>query len=150
VNVTTTRFGTVEVPECEILNFPSGILGFEDCQRYVILDHDTNIPLKWLQAVDRADLAFPITSPEEIVENYVITIPPADLAALGMESGGTLAIWVILRIPRGEPEGTTANLRAPVVINPATRVGRQVLTLEELPIQYALSETRAVALEYSR
>lgn len=150
MNVTTTRFGTVEVPEGEMLHFPSGIIGFPDCRRYVILDHDAAVPLKWLQAVDRADLAFPIAAPEDLVESYAITIPAADLAALEAKSAGDLVTFVILRIPRGAPERTTANLRAPVVVNPATRVGRQVLTLEEFPIQHALSETRPAAVEYAR
>jgi flagellar assembly factor FliW len=150
VKVTTTRFGTVEVPEEEVLAIPSGIIGFPDFRRYVILDHDTDIPLKWLQAVDRPDLAFPIAAPEDLVDNYAITIPPADLAALEAKSAGELVTFVILKIPRGAPDRTTANLRAPVVVNPATRVGRQVLTLEEFPIQFPLSEARPAAVEYAR
>lgn len=150
MKVTTTRFGTVEAPESEMLHFPSGIIGFPDYRRYLILDHDADIPLKWLQAVDRADLAFPIAAPEDLVETYSITIPSADLAALEVDSVGNLITFVILRIPRGAPERTTANLRAPVVVNPATRFGRQVLTLEEFPIRHPLSETRPVPVECAR
>ena len=150
MNVTTTRFGVVEVSERKVLYFPSGIIGFPDCRRYVILDHDTDIPLKWLQAVDRADLAFPIAAPEDVVEQYTVTIPPADLAALEAVPSGDMVTFVILSIPRGAPDRTTANLRAPVVVNPATRVGRQVLVLEDLPVRYALSEGRPAAVECAR
>ena len=56
----STRFGNLDVPDGTLLTFPSGILGFPDWTRYVILDHDTEAPFKWLHCVEQPDLAFVI------------------------------------------------------------------------------------------
>lgn len=150
MKLTTTRFGTIEVSDDEALDFPEGIIGFPDCRRYIVLDHDTGIPLRWLQAVERGDLAFPVMDAYTLLPDYMGTVSPADLVALGVGTGKDLVTFVILTIPRGAPELTTANLRAPVVVNPATRTARQVLVLEDYPIRYPLSDTSPVSLECAR
>ena len=146
----TTRFGTVEVLDKEIVFFSFGILGFPAMRRYVLLDHDGHTPLKWLQSVEKPELAFPIVQATDIVEDYQITVPPDELAALGMEAITQLQAYVILTIPQGAPERTTANLKAPILMNPMTHLARQVLVTEEYPIRYALSETQPVTTECAR
>ena len=74
----TTRFGTVEVPDKDVLFFSLGVLGFPEVRRYVMLDHGQNTPLKWLQAVDKPELAFPIVPATDLVEDYHITVSPDD------------------------------------------------------------------------
>ena len=73
MKVTTTRFGAVEVPDNNVLSFPSGVLGFPEVQRYVMLDHNERTPLKWLQAVDRPELAFPLVAATDLLVDYHIT-----------------------------------------------------------------------------
>ena len=147
MKLTTTRFGTIEVGEEVALYFSDGIPGFPDTLRYVILDHDKESPIKWLQAIEHADLAFPIVDPYDLVADYRVTVSPADLAALGVAHSRDLVTFVILTIPNGAPERTTANLRAPVVANPNTRLAKQVLVVEDYPIRYPIAETNPVGVE---
>jgi flagellar assembly factor FliW len=147
VKLTTTRFGTIEVGEDVTLHFSDGIPGFPDTRRYIILDHDKESPIKWLQAVEKGDLAFPIIDPYDLVADYRVTVPPTDLAALGVDHSNNLVTFVILTIPNGAPERTTANLRAPVVANPKTRLAKQVLVVEDYPIRYPIAETNPVGVE---
>jgi flagellar assembly factor FliW len=144
VKLTTTRFGTVEVLDKEIVFFSFGVFGFPEDRRYLLLDHDENTPLKWLQAVDKPELAFPIVQATDIVEDYRITVPPDELAALGIEAIAEVHAYVILTIPQGAPERTTANLKAPILMNPTTHLARQVLVAEDYPIRYTLSQTQPV------
>ena len=144
MKLTTTRFGAVEVADNDVLFFSFGVLGYPDVKRYVMLDHVGDTPLKWLQAVDKPELAFPIVRPTDLLEDYSITVPPEELAALGMESITELDAFVILTIPHAAPERTTANLKAPIVMNPATHLARQILTSEDYPIRYLLSEPQPV------
>jgi len=139
VKLLTTRFGTVEVPDKDVLFFSLGVLGFPEVRRYVMLDHGRNTPLKWLQAVDKPELAFPMVPATDLVEDYHITVSPDDLAALAMESTDELLAFVILTIPNAAPEGTTANLKAPIVMNPTTHLARQVLVEQDYPIRYPLA-----------
>ena len=143
----TTRFGTVEVPDKNVLFFSLGVLGFPEVRRYVMLDHGRNTPLKWLQAVDKPELAFPMVPATDLVEDYHITVSPDDLAALAMESTDELLAFVILTIPNAAPEGTTANLKAPIVMNPTTHLARQVLVEQDYPIRYPLAVAQPATVE---
>jgi len=147
VKLLTTRFGTVEVPDKDVLFFSLGVLGFPEVRRYVMLDHGRNTPLKWLQAVDKPDLAFPMVPATDLVEDYHITVSPDDLAALAMESTDELLAFVILTIPNAAPEGTTANLKAPIVMNPTTHLARQVLVEQDYPIRYPLAVAQPATVE---
>ena len=143
----TTRFGTVEVPDKDVLFFSSGVLGFPEVRRYVMLDHGRNTPLKWLQAVDKPELAFPMVPATDLVQDYHVTVAPDDLAALGKDSTAELQAFVILTIPNGAPERTTANLKAPIVMNLTTHLARQVLVEQDYPIRYPLSVTQPATVE---
>ena len=143
----TTRFGAVEVPDKDVLFFSLGVLGFPEVRRYVMLDHGRNTPLKWLQAVDKPELAFPMVPATDLVEDYHITVSPDDLAALAMESTDELLAFVILTIPNAAPEGTTANLKAPIVMNPTTHLARQVLVEQDYPIRYPLAVAQPATVE---
>ena len=143
----TTRFGTVEVPDKDVLFFSLGVLGFPEVRRYVMLDHGPNTPLKWLQAVDKPELAFPIVPATDLVQDYHITISADDLAALAMESTNDLLAFVILTIPNGKPERTTANLKAPIVMNPRTHLALQVLVEQDYPIRYPLPVEQPATVE---
>jgi flagellar assembly factor FliW len=147
VKLLTTRFGTVEVPDKDVLFFSSGVLGFPEVRRYVMLDHGRNTPLKWLQAVDKPELAFPMVPATDLVQDYHVTVAPDDLAALGKDSTAELQAFVILTIPNGAPERTTANLKAPIVMNPTTHLARQILVEQDYPIRYPLSVTQPATVE---
>jgi flagellar assembly factor FliW len=147
VKLTTTRFGVIEVPDTDVIFFSFGVLGFPEVRRFVLVDHDGTTPLKWLQALDKPELAFPIVQATDLVEDYHITVPPDELAALGMEAIAELHAYVILTIPQGAPERTTANLKAPILMNPTTHQARQILAAEDYPIRFALSETQPVTTE---
>ena len=143
----TTRFGTLEIPDEEILYFPLGVFGFPSILRYVILNHNMESPLRWLQSIDKPDLAFPIIPAAELGGEYAITVPSEDLFALQLASSGDGLTFVILTIPKDAPEQTTANLRAPIVINTTEHLARQILTVEEYPIRYLLAEGQPATVE---
>ena len=150
MKVTTTRFGVVEVLENSVMFFSSGVLGFPEVQRYVMLDHAEGTPLKWLQAVDRPELAFPMVAATDLLVDYHITVSPDDLASLGMEATQEIQAFVILTIPNGAPERSTANLKAPILMNPTSHLARQILAAEDYPIRYSLSEAPAAVVECAR
>ena len=76
----STRFGALEVSDTSILTFPSGILGFADWTRYVILDHGTDAPFKWLHCIEKSSLAFVVLDPVLFHANYRVEIPDDVLA----------------------------------------------------------------------
>lgn len=149
MQVKSTRFGILEVPDDKVLSFPDGLLGFEQFHRYVILEHDPGTPFKWLQCLDDADVAFVIINPAEFAPEYVIELGRDDVVKLGLKDVGEAAVYVLVVIPE-DPSAMTANLQGPLVLNADLRVGRQVVLPDgryrtRQPILEALRATRAKA-----
>ncbi|MDH5740346.1 MAG: flagellar assembly protein FliW [Nitrospira sp.] len=135
---TSTRFGSFEVSEDSIVRFPSGLLGFPEQQRYVILDHDTEAPFKWLQSVDEPGLAFVLMDPATFHPDYHIDVPADALAEIKEGQPDDLALVVILTIPSDDPGRITANLRGPLLISHTTKLGKQLVLSEEFPTRHPL------------
>ena len=112
----STRFGNLEVDDRTILTFPTGILGFPDRTKYVILDHDTEAPFKWLHCVEQADLAFVIIDPALFKPDYCVAPGQDALTEIEAARGQDLVIAVVLTIPSDDPGRVTANLRGPLVM----------------------------------
>jgi flagellar assembly factor FliW len=126
MQVNSTRFGRLEVPEEKVLAFPDGLLGFEGCRRFVILEHAPDTPFKWLQCLDDPDVAFVILSPLEFLPAYGVELGRDDVAKLGLQEPDEVALYVLVVIPE-EPADMTANLQGPLVLNVERRLGRQVV-----------------------
>ncbi len=141
----STRFGTLEVPDASILTFPTGILGFPEWTRYVMLDHDTDAPFKWLHCAEEASLAFVIIDPALFKQDYQVTIlPEARFEVEGNETD-ELSLAVILTIPSDDPTAMTANLRGPLLMNPRTRLCKQLVLSGDYPTRYPVFSAPSLA-----
>lgn len=146
MNIVTTRFGMIRSPEAELLRLPDGLIGFRSCTQYVLLPDSEVAGLLWMQSTTTPELAFGLVAPPLAVENYRIELRAGDLAALELDDERSALVYVILN--RGEVGGLTVNLQGPVVINPARRLGRQlVLTSSRYAVRYPLGESREHVLE---
>ena len=127
----TTRFGEIEVDEDLVITLPNGIIGFEESRRYVVLHLQEKSPFRWLQSLDDGSLAFPIIDPWDFKPDYAPTISDADADQLKLDRDSPKLVFAIVTIPRQEPRRVTANLLGPLVINPVTRLGKQVIVTNE-------------------
>ncbi|GMV50153.1 flagellar assembly protein FliW [Nitrospirales bacterium NOB] len=134
----SSRFGAFEVKDDVLLVFPSGILGFPEWTRYVLLDHDTDAPFKWLQCVEAPELAFVVLDPAFFKPDYEIHIPTEALIEIQRQGEDELSVVTILTIPSHDPQSVTANLRGPLVMNHRTRLCKQLVLSEDLPTRYPL------------
>jgi flagellar assembly factor FliW len=136
MNVASTRFGTVDVPRESLLTFPSGLLGFPEWTSYVILDHDTDAPFKWLHCVEESSLAFVVIDPALFNPNYQVEISPEARFEVEGNETDELSLVVILTVPSDDPTAMTANLRGPLLMNPRTRRCKQLVLTEDYPTRY--------------
>ncbi len=127
MKIQTTRFGEIEINEEEIITLPAGMLGFPDCQRYVILEHRPDSPFLWFQAVDDPSIAFVIMSPYVIEPRYRVEIKKETVKTLNITDPKEVRLYVVVSIPKDEPEKMTANFLGPIVINTRNRMARQVI-----------------------
>lgn len=134
----STRFGVCEIRNESVLTFPSGILGFPDCHRYVILDHDTDAPFKWLQSLDEPGLAFVILDPASFHPGYTVQVPNEALIEIQGRDDDELLVSVLLTIPSSDPTGITANLRGPLLMNLRTKLCKQLILSDSFPTRFPL------------
>jgi len=130
MKVATTRFGELECAASDVLELPRGLFGFEDERRYLFVERDDATPFMWLQSLDRPALAFVVVDPRVVLPDYSPTISERDIAALGAKPIAKLEMVVIVGIPDDE-HNMTANLKGPIVFDPRTRRGRQVIVAED-------------------
>ena len=125
MNVAVTPMSTEAVErEQEILLFPYGLAGFENCRGFVIFAAEA-APFQWLTSVEGPPAAFLTIDPRRVLPTYRSAVTRTDLERLGAADDSRLLWLAIVLI---EADGTiAANLRAPVVINPDTMVGLQVM-----------------------
>lgn len=122
--IETSRFGGIDVDDQRFLNFPKGLLGFPDDREYALIQTGENSAFYWMQAVHRPELAFVVCDPRLFVPDYRIGIKNDDLAQIGLsDTSGSQVFVVVNKID----DMLTGNLQGPLVINVATRVGKQLV-----------------------
>ncbi len=122
----TSRFGAVSITSEDVINFPEGLLGFNELRRFVLLDDPTDEIFAWLQSCEDPNIAFPILEPELFAGNYSVQLTKHDLETMGLTSLDGIRCFTIITIP-ADPTQMTANLKAPIVIHVGTRKARQVV-----------------------
>lgn len=146
MEVTTANFGTVCADERDIIRFPEGLPGLEDCQRWVILSDSTATePIgtkqmvtstMWLQSADQAEIALPIVAPCNFVPDYRVRVSSSELKTLRIERDRDMEVVVVMNQLNGVP---SLNLKAPLVINMASRLGRQVVNSGNWSIRHMIA-----------
>lgn len=107
-----------------VVEFPAGIPGFEACHRFVLIASADLSPLGCLKALDSPEASFLVIDPTLLCFGYDLTLSEFDRARIGATIGDSL-LWLAIVTVTGQ--GATANLRAPIVINPRRMVGYQYI-----------------------
>jgi flagellar assembly factor FliW len=137
MQISTTRFGNIEFESNAVLYFETGLIGFEDSLHWVLLADPENSAVCWLQSVSRPELAMAVVSPRRFVPEYRVRVSPQQLQALELaESDQAFVLTIVGR----NDHAVTLNLRAPLLINLQQRVGRQLITLDQQPLQYEIDQ----------
>lgn len=136
----TSRFGPIEFDVDDMIQFPTGLVGLEDCRRWILLADGHNEAVAWLQSVEKPDIALPVVSPRRFVPGYQMRVARQELGPLLIDDPKSAKVLVVVgRTVRG----MSLNLKAPLVINLQRRLARQVITNGELPVRYELGSQEA-------
>jgi flagellar assembly factor FliW len=130
VLVESSRFGTFEVHDDRVLRIDAGLLGIPGSTGYAVVETgDEDSPYVWLQSVEEPDVAFLATTPWQFFPDYELVVGDEDLDSLALQRTEDAEVFLLLTIHRDgdEVSDITANLLGPVVVNTATRRGRQLV-----------------------
>jgi flagellar assembly factor FliW len=111
------------------ITFPLGLVGWESWKRFVLLmdDEGDELPVAIMQLVDDPDVSIMVTDPSLVYAGYEesVTLSEDDRAFLGLADGARPVLYCSLAV--GADGWLTANLLGPLAINPANRLGVQVV-----------------------
>jgi flagellar assembly factor FliW len=121
--IESTRFGSLDITDDAIIEFPTGLIGLGG-SRYVLIAREESAPFLWLHSVDDPSLAIPVTNPWQFFASFEVEISDSEAQRIGMSDPSQAEVLVTVRA--GETiEDFRANLRAPILI--AGGRGHQVI-----------------------
>ena len=124
-------FGSIDIPDEKVIEFPAGLPGFEACKNFALVhEQDSTSSLFLLQSLDNPEAVFSITAPDSLGVNYEFSLSDAETAQLKLANPADAFVAVIVRKEEGAAgspvtAGMRANFMAPLVINVAERRGLQ-------------------------
>jgi len=134
-----TRFGELSVDPAQVITFPRGIPGFENCTRWKLfheIDEQGNLVngmVVHLQSIDDGDVSLPLTEPALFGFQYNVTLTDSEATELEIDDPGDILILTALSVKSDAPQhghsqimgNTYANISAPILINTKQRIGIQ-------------------------
>jgi flagellar assembly factor FliW len=121
-----------ELPAGSVVFFPEGVPGFEKARRFILLQHREFEPLLLLQNVEDESLSLPLVPAHVVDPAYQLLIDARDCELLGYSEppeAGNNVVCLLVLILAGQGSGPQCNLFAPIVINPASMRGKQVMQI---------------------
>lgn len=122
----TKNFGEIEYDENLVLDFDDGLPGFSSVKKFIVLTGSDDDIFCWLQAVENGDVAFALMNVYPVLPDYNPLVDKDELGDLGDLTDANLLVYNIVVIPEDLTQ-MRVNLKAPVIINPASQKGRQVI-----------------------
>jgi flagellar assembly factor FliW len=121
------------------VTFAEGLVGCPTWKRFVLIVEDAEeLPVAMLQSLDDPDCTMLVADPKMVEPSYTVRLSAEDRAALALGKDGQPVLYCTLSV---SADGwISANLLAPLAINPVSRQGRQ-LVLDES----AYTTTHAIA-----
>lgn len=116
MNIVQSGIGEIRFEDEEVYIFPTGIPGFEDLKRWLVRASGES-GFSWLLAVELPEIAFVLWHVQEFIADYEV---------VGYPLTPEHQVFSILTMQR-TTEGltVTANLLAPVILEPKTHTGVQ-------------------------
>lgn len=140
MKIKTRDFGEILVGEEDIINFTTGIYGFDDYKKYIILKDSPEDDIMFLQSLDNMELSFVLIDPYAIFIDYNPILNEDDLYEL--KSTGTAELkYLVIAIIKDDIKESVVNLKSPIAINPNNRTAKQVILQNEYPLRYNIVST---------
>jgi len=139
--VDTKYLGKQDIEEDKIIYFETGIPGFQEEKKFVVLDIPGNDVMQIMQSLQNTNLAFFITNPYHFYRDYSFKLDDGVIDSLAIKDEKEVVIFVIMTIQ--DPfENSTLNLRAPVIINSVKKIGKQfILNDDDYPLKAAIQQS---------
>ena len=142
VNIESTRFGSIEIADEGVIEFPNGLIGLAGT-RYALVAKEEDSAFLWLHSIDDPSLALAVTNPFQFFPSYEVVLSDSEAQRIGITSPDQADVFVTVRTAP-ELENFRCNLRAPILVSAGK--GFQVINeAEDAPVRAPLFEALATA-----
>ena len=129
----------------EGITFPQGLIGLEDLKHFNLQQSADMIPIALMHSEEEKELSFIVSDPSNWFPGYKFDLSDDEMALIKAGSMDNLIVLVNINVAN-DPFSITANMISPLVIDPASKLGvqlvlskspymaRQPLTLRTIPI----------------
>lgn len=137
----TKYFGEIDYEREDLIHFPVGLFGFEEERDFLILPFEGGGGnLLCMQSAATPELAFVVLNALSLVPGYMPVLQPAELRQFEVDEVQELGYYVLCAV-KNPVSDSTVNLRCPVVVNPTSRIARQVIMdTEQYGMRHPLAE----------
>jgi flagellar assembly factor FliW len=143
MEVSSSRFGSIQAPQNKIITMERPILGFESLKSFCLIEREEYRPFVWMQSTDKPDIAFVLANPLIFFPEYHIEVHSKEIAELGVTDTSSVETWVIITIPEN-PQEMSANLQGPIIMNVDNRKAKQlVLVNSDYTVRHELFGSRS-------
>ncbi len=115
MKITTYQFGEIEFGDDSVINFSSGIFGFENLKKFLLIQTEDGL-FHWLNSIEQPEIAFPLISLRVVDDSFP-------------QENESEAFGVVTFNP--DPLKVTVNMKAPVYINQNNKTGFQTILDED-------------------
>lgn len=128
MKIQTSQFGEIEVPESSVITFNKGIPGFEEFQKYVLFpaDEKGEAPFFFLQSIETEEVNFFLLDTLSFFKEYEIKLEDQLVHKLQLENPADVLVLSTITV-KGDLQGATTNLKAPLIINQNKQLGMQIV-----------------------
>ena len=142
MKLTTRIFGEIEVEDSKIINFPGGIVGFPDLQKFTLVyddeDENSSNTIKWLQSIEEPDFALPVMDPLIVCPEYKPEIDKDKIEKIGELTDEEILVLVTVTVPH-DLQKMTVNLMGPFIINVKDMKGAQcIVENDDYPVKFPI------------
>ncbi len=137
MRIETKYLGEVQIEESKLIHFKSGLPGFNDETKFVILDIPGNELMQILQSIQTPDLAFIVTNPHYYYKDYIFKLDEHIIETLNIQEEEDLVILTIMTV-QDPVHCSTINLQAPLIINSKNKQAKQYILSHD---QYEMKAT---------
>lgn len=118
--------GKLEYEEEDIIIFKKEILGFDNKEKFVLVELEDYKPFKLLQSLEDEEVGLILTSPFEFYDDYKVNLPEETLNRLNIDNEEEVLLLTTITLS-SDPKKITTNLKAPIIINKKANLAEQII-----------------------
>ena len=127
MKIKTRTLGEIEFSEEQVMEMPSGMIGFPSLHRYLLFPFDDpEVPFLWWQCIDDPMLCFIMIDPSLVCPDYEVALSADEFEDIDLRSASDGSVYVVVTVP-ADPREMTVNLMGPIVINHSARKAKQLV-----------------------